>query len=127
MSSDDALETCVWAQGREREGERPAGAQRARRPDSQQPRRGHGPGARQQMVDTQDVPAHRGGSLGCGADTARVWTDLEHTTRSERCRTQGHTLCDPIYVTCPEQVRPRGQSVGEWASGAADGERWGDG
>nr|KAF6402691.1 tight junction protein 3 [Rousettus aegyptiacus] len=40
-----------------------------------------------------------------------TWTGLEHMMRSERGQTQGHTVCDAIDVTGPEQARPQRQEV----------------
>lgn len=48
-----------------------------------------------------------------------AWTGPDHTVLSETPDTQGHTVCDPIFVKCPQQANP--QRVGLWVSGWTGG------
>lgn len=60
---------------------------------------------------------------GGGADTPRG-VDGPWTPRlSETPDARGHAACYCTDAARPEQARPRGQEVGAWASGAAEGER----
>ena len=47
-----------------------------------------------------------------GLTPATTWMALQHMKLSERRQTQKATVCDSIYVTCPEQGNPQKQEVG---------------
>lgn len=49
--------------------------------------------------------------------------NLENMMLSEKSQTHKarHTVCDSIYVKCPEQESPQRQEVGSWLPGAGVG------